>query len=153
MARIYQQFEAADAQTDRKDPDAAAKKAQAAAAKKQREGELKQTLGEERYAQFQQGMDGSFGEIYRITKRYDLPRETAAQAAETLKACGEALKRLEADKALSAQEREERTRAVNLETRAAMLGVLGERALRTYEKYQGPIVPQPKQAGEKVWEK
>lgn len=148
MARLYQQSDTADARPDRKDPNFEAKKAQAAAAKKQREEALKQTLGEERYAQFQQGLDGSFGEIYRITTRYELPRETAAHAAETLKARGDALKRLQADKAMGGQEREERALGVNLETRAAMLGVLGDRALRTYEKYHEPIVPQPKEAGD-----
>jgi hypothetical protein len=140
-ARIYQQFEAADARLDRKDPDATAKKAQAAEAKRQREEAMKQALGEERYAQFQQGMQGDFGSIYPIAKRYELPRESAAQAADALKMRNAAISRLRADKSMSGQERAARELAVKQETRAAMLQALGERALRTYEKYHGPLVP------------
>ena len=55
----------------------------------------------------------------------------------------DALERLGAARRMSEQERAERTLAVNLETRAAMLSVLGERALRTYEKYHGPVIPEP----------
>ena len=149
LVRAYQESEVADARIDRKAPDAEVRKAQAAAAKKQREETLKQSLGEERYAQFQQGLEGGFGEIYRITERYDLPRETAVRAVETLRARADALKRLQAVRGMSAPEREERTLAVNQETRAAMLAVLGERALRTYEKYQGPVLPEPEQRGAK----
>ena len=146
LARIYQQFKMADTTPDRKAPDVEARKAQVAAAKKQREESLKQTLGEERYAQFRQGEDANFGEIYRITERYELPRELAARAAEALKARTEALARL--PKVMPEQDRETRMQAVNLETRAMMLSVLGERALRTYERYHGPIVPVPERDSE-----
>ena len=138
-ARIYQQFEAADVRPDRKDPGAAAKKAQAAEAKRQREEAMKQALGEERYAQFQQGMQESFGEVYPIAQRYELPRSSAAQAADALKARNEALSRLRADKSMSSEDRAAREQAVDHETRAAMLQAFGERALRTYEKYHGSL--------------
>ena len=149
LTHIYEQSEMADTRIDPKAPDAQVRKAQTADAKKQRQETLKQTLGEERFAQFQQGLDGSFAEVYQITERYELPRETAARATETLKARADALGRLEAAREMSEPERAERTLAVNLETRATMLGVLGERALRTYENYRGPVVPDPKQASKK----
>ena len=143
VARIYQQFEAADSRLDRKDPNVAAKKAQADEAKKQREAALKEALLPERYAQFQEGMDGSFQEFYRITQRYELPRETASAAAGVLKTREEMMRRLRADKTQNREERSQRELAMQVETRQALLGVLGERALRTYEKYQGPIIPVP----------
>ncbi|MEY2408991.1 MAG: hypothetical protein QOF48_1661 [Verrucomicrobiota bacterium] len=141
VTRIYQQFEGASARVDRKLPDAAAKRAEAQAALRQREQALRQSLGESRYAQFQQGTDGDFSEIYKITERYELPREVAAQAADALKARGAALKQLATDKGLTPDERAQRVLAVQMETRGALQGVVGERALRTYEKYQGPLIP------------
>jgi hypothetical protein len=140
-ARIYQQFEAADVRPDRKDPDAAVKKAQAAEAKRQRGEAMRQALGEERYAQFQQGLQGNFGSLYPIAQRYELSRESAAQAADVLKARNDALSRLRADKSMNGEDRAAREQAVNQETRAAMLPALGARALRTYEKYHGPLGP------------
>jgi len=145
IARIYNQFEAADAQIDNKKPNADAKKAQAAEAKRQREEALKQMMGAERYAQFQQGSDGTFKDVHRITERYGLPREAAGQAAEIINARNGAMKALREDKEMTAGSRAEREMAVALETRAALLQALGERALRTYERYHGPVVPAPKE--------
>lgn len=143
ITRIYQQFPAADARFDRKDPNAAAKEARAAEAKSQREAALKESLSPERYTQFQEGLDGSFQEVYRITERYELPRETASAAAGLLKAHAEALSRLHKAGLQDKQELAQRELVVQAETRAALLRVLGERALGTYEKYQGPIFAVP----------
>ena len=143
ITRTYEQFETADAPPDREEPDAGASKAQAAEARKQREEALKEALSPGRYAQFQEGQDGSFQEIYRITQRYELPRETASAAAGVVKTAGEALRRLREDKARDNEELMQRELAVQVETRQMLLVVLGERALRTYEKYQGPVVQVP----------
>jgi len=140
VARILQQSQLADSKVDRKTPDVEAKKAQVADAKKQREEGLKQALGEERYAQLKQGLDSDFGAVYRITERYDLPRASAAQAADALKARSQALARL---RGKSSQDMVDQTLAVNSATREELLRVLGERALRTYEKYHGPIIEIP----------
>lgn len=141
VARVYEQFKAADARPDRKDPDAAAKRAQAEEWKRQREAALRQTLGEERFAQFQEGQNGRFQEIYKITSRYDLPREIASQAAAIFRTRNETLQQLRADKTMPTEERPARVVAMQAELRAALLQTMGERALGTYEKYHGPIVP------------
>ena len=143
IARIYQKFEAANASPDRKEPNAAAKKAQAAQAKNQRDEALRDALPPERYTQFQDGLDGRFQEVYRVTQRYEFPRETASEAAGVLRAREEALRRLREAKAPDRTDLLQRELAVQLETRKVLLGVLGERALLTYEKYQGPVIPVP----------
>ena len=142
ITRIYQRYEAADARLDLKDPNAATKKIQKEEAMKQREEALKEALGSpERYTQFQEGSDNRFQEVYQITQRYELPRETASEAARVLKSSEEAMRQLRQAKTLDKQELLQRRVSVQLETRGALLGVLGERALLTYEKYHGPIVP------------
>ena len=143
ITSIYQQFEGADARVDRKDPNAAMKEERAAETKRQREAALKESLSPERYTQFQEGLDGSFQEVYRITERYELPRETASAAASLLKTHTEALRRLREAELQDKQALAQRELVVQAETRAALLRVLGERALDTYEKYQGPIFPVP----------
>src|SRR6185436_2109399 len=94
VTRVYQQFESADERIDRRAPDAAERRAQAAEAKKQRDEVLKQSLGAERFAELKQGIEGYFASIYRITERYELPREVAVRAAAFLKDRNESLKAL-----------------------------------------------------------
>jgi hypothetical protein len=141
IARIHQQYKDPANRPNPKDPDSAAKKAAADEIQRQREEAMKSALGTERYAQFQQGFDGNFRDVFRITERYGLSRDAASQAADVLRARNEALKKLSADKAMAADERTQRELAAHQATYAALLQALGERALRTYEKYHDPIVP------------
>ena len=143
VTRIYQQFQTADARPDGKDPNAATKKAQAEEASKQRETALKESLPPERYALFQEGLDGTFQQVYRITERYELPRELATAAAGVLRTSEERLKLLLKEGAPPTPETAQRRVAIQAETRDELLRVMGERVLRTYEKYQGPINPTP----------
>lgn len=150
IARIHQQYMDPADHPNSKDPDYAAKKAAADEVRLQREEAMKAALGPERYAQFQQGFDGNFRDVFRITERYGLSRDAAAQAADVLRARSEALKKLNADKTMAADERAQRELAAQQVTYAALLQALGERALRTYEKYHGPIVPVPESASAQV---
>jgi len=142
IARIHEQYKD-PADPNPKDPDYAAKKAAADEIRRQREETMKGALGAERYAQFQQGFDGNFRDVFRITERYGLSRDAAAQAADVLRSRNEALKNLRADKTMAADERTQRELAAQQATYAALLQALGARALRTYERYHGPIVPLP----------
>ncbi len=141
IARIHQQYKDPAERFNSKDPDYAAKKAAADDVRRQREEAMRAALGPERYAQFQQGFDGNFRDVFRITERYGLSRDAAAQAADVLRTRNEALKNLRADKAMAADERAQRELAAQQVTYAVLLQALGERALRTYEKYHGPVVP------------
>jgi len=146
IARAYEQFADPPGGFDRKDPDYTAKKAAADQARRQREEAVKASLGPERYAQFKQGFDGNFRDVFRITERYGLSRDAAAQAAEVLRARNEALDQLRSFGAMG----DERELAAHQAARAALLQALGERALRTYERYHGPVVPAPEPASAQV---
>jgi hypothetical protein len=137
IARAYEQLPEPPSHFDRKDPGYAPKKAAADQATRQREEAVKAALGPECYAQFKQGFDGNFREVFRITERYGLSRDAAAQAAEVLRARNAALDQLRSFGAMG----DERELAAHQVARAALLQALGERALRTYERYHGPIVP------------
>jgi hypothetical protein len=141
IARIYQQYTDPPDRLIPKSPDYAAKKAAADEVRRQREEAMKAALGPERYAQFKQGFDGNFRDVFRITDRYGLPRDAAAQAADVLRARSEALQNLGRDKAMAADERAQLELTAQQAARVALLQALGERALRTYERYHGPIVP------------
>ena len=127
----------------RPNPDELLARVKTEEARKQREAALKESLPPERYTQFQEGLDGTFQQVYRITERYELPREMATAAAGVLRASEERLKQLPKESAQAAPEAVQRKMAIQLETRESLLRVLGERVLRTYEKYQGPINPTP----------
>ena len=141
IARIHQQYKDPPDRVSPKDPDYTAKKAAADEVRRQREEAMKAALGPERYAQFQQGFDGNFRDVFLITERYGLSRDAATQAADILRTRNEALKKLGEDKGMAADERAQRELAAQQATYAALLQALGERALRTYEQYHGPIVP------------
>lgn len=144
VARIYEEFAAADVRTARNDPEAAAKQAAAEAAQRQREDALKAALGSVRYAEFKQGQDQKFAEVFPITERYGLTRAAAAEAASVLEQRESALRALQADASLSVEDRAQRELAVQVATREALAQSLGDRALKTYEKYHGAIIPAPR---------
>jgi hypothetical protein len=141
IARAYNQFPEPSDNFNRKDPDYAAKKAAAEQIRRQRDEAVKEALGPGRHAQFKQGFDGNFRDVFRIAERYGLPREAASQAAEALRARNEELDRLRSFGLIAADGRGEQELAVRQASYAALRQALGERALRTYERYHGPMMP------------
>jgi hypothetical protein len=137
LTRTLDQFNAADEGLDRKAPDYEARRQQQEELKRQREEALRAALGEGRYADYQRAKDRGFQELHRVGERYGLPREALVQADELRRLAQESLQRVGRDKTLTAEQRQAVNAAVQAETRATLTQLLGEQAVRTYERNGG----------------
>jgi hypothetical protein len=122
---------------DRKAPDYEVRRRQQEELKRQREEALRAALGEGRYADYQRAKDRGFQELHQVGERYGLPREALVQADDVRRLAQESLQRVGRDKTLTAEQRQAVNAAVQAETRATLKQLLGEQALRTYERNGG----------------
>ena len=137
MAKSQLNITNADGWLNPKDADYQAKLAQQQAAKKQRDEQLKNLLGEERFAEFKRAQDGEFQQIYRVAERFDLPAETAAKVDDIRKAAVEQALQVRKNQSISDEQRGEILAAIQRETEKTISQTFGETAARTYRKYGG----------------
>ncbi|MFM1769441.1 MAG: hypothetical protein RJA22_1970 [Verrucomicrobiota bacterium] len=137
LTRTLEQFNAADEGLDRRAPDYEARRQQQEELKRQREESLRAALGEARYAEYQRAKDQGFQQLHRVGERYGLPREALVEADDIRRLAQESLQRVGRDKTLTSEQREAVNAAVRDETRATLGRLLGEQALRNYERHGG----------------
>lgn len=137
VTRVHDRFRAADESIDRKAPDYEARRQQQQEWRRQRDEALKAELGDERYANLKRAQDVGFRELHRVADRYGLPREAVIQADDLRRIAQDNIKRVRGNASLEAGQQQELIRAIQDETRAAMIQALGERAARTYERHGG----------------
>lgn len=98
----------------------------------------RQMFGEERFAQIERAGDDNFKTLYRISRDHQLPRDTAATAFELHQLAKQEAARLRADQSLP--DTGQRLAAMQAETQAAMLKVLGPEAFVQYLNQGGAWV-------------
>jgi hypothetical protein len=116
------------------EPSEKAEQEKKAAAKKEMENQLKGTLGESRFAEYERAQDWNFQQLYRITERNGLPKESAIKVHDMKKAAEDEAKKLRADKSLTSEQRTAALQGIRAETESSMRTVLGEKAYTSYEK-------------------
>ena len=99
--------------------------------------DLRQFLGAARYAQVERATDDDFKRLFDLSRDNQLPRETALQAFELRQLTAREVAALRADPALATAERQQRLAAVQAETQAAMLQLLGATAWQAYLQHGG----------------
>jgi hypothetical protein len=104
--------------------------------KAQRQQE-KSFLGEDRYAEFTRSEDGNFQQVYRVTERYNLPRDTAVKVYELQKSTTAQADQLRKATNLSDDERAELLSALQQETQRNVNATLGGNAAQTYQEHGG----------------
>ncbi len=104
------------------------------AAKKAMETELKQTLGETRFADYERAQDFVYQNLYRVTEKQKLGRDAANKVFEMKKVAEEQAKKIRADAALSAEQRNTALANIRSETEAAVTGVLGGDGYEDFKK-------------------
>ena len=108
-----------------------------AARKEALEQQLKASLGDERYAEYTRSQDGNFQQVYRLTERYNLPRETAIKVYEIQQSTTKLADDFHKSKDLSEDELMQALSVLQQEARRNVTEVLGEDAAKTYQKYGG----------------
>lgn len=119
-----------------------------AAAEKEMKDQLKNLLGDTRYAEYERSQDYVYQSAYRVTEKYGLPGESAGKVYDMKRAAEDAANKIRQDKTLSSEQRTAALSGIRAETEKAMQGVLGDKA---YKSYQGQaywlrsISPDPKE--------
>lgn len=98
---------------------------------------LREALGPERYAAFERGVDSRFSLFHRVAQRLELPEATAIQAYEIRVQAEQAVGRVQKDRSLTTESRNELLQAIQGETRQALRAALGAPAFKVYEKTSG----------------
>jgi hypothetical protein len=127
------------------DPDKAAK------AKKELNEQMKGILNPERYADYERAQDYIYQGIAKVAQREGLPKEAGIKVYDMKKVAEEEATKVRANASLSADQRKAALEAIRSETERSMGGVLGPKAMQSYQKQPGAywlrsISPNPKTA-------
>ena len=104
------------------------------AAKKDLETQLKQTLGDARYADYERAQDYVYQGLFRFTEKQQLSREAANKVYDMKKVAEEQAKKIRNDTALSSEQRNAALASIRAETETAVTGVLGAPGYEAFKK-------------------
>jgi hypothetical protein len=118
----------------------------------QYETQLKELLGDERYADLQRSKDFQYRNLARVAQENGLDRNTTIRAYETHTAARAEAARVRMDATLSGEQRQAALKAMQAELDRTMLQLLGERGFQSWQGSVGariylesrlPVVPPP----------
>lgn len=104
------------------------------AAKKELETQIKQTLGEARYTDYERAQDYVYQGLYRFTEKQQLGRDAANKVFDMKKVAEEQAKKIRNDSALSSEQRQAALAGIRSETETAVTGVLGAQGYEAFKK-------------------
>lgn len=104
------------------------------AARQELEAQIKETLGEKRFAEYRRGEDPDFHQMSAVVTRFKLPREKAADLYEIKRALVEARNQVLANNTLDPTTKDSTLTTMTAETEAAVKEVLGGKAFDYYQR-------------------
>jgi hypothetical protein len=107
------------------------------AAEEAMKADLKELMGEARYAEYERAQDHEWQFLNKIAERNGLPPEAAAAAYDMKREAEAAAALIRGDAALSDEQRSAALQAVNTETMRALAERLGEKAVESWRKSPG----------------
>ncbi|MEW6301991.1 MAG: hypothetical protein AB1705_00875 [Verrucomicrobiota bacterium] len=122
------------------------------AAKKELDNQLKATLGEQRFADYQREQDFAYKSIAKVVQREGLSRDEGIKAYQMKKVAEDSARKVRNDPNLTPEERQTALQAIRVETERSLQGVLGEKAFSSYRENQNAsywlrgLSPDPKPA-------
>ncbi len=105
---------------------------QYAQAQTELQAQIKQTLGEQRYAEYQRGSDEDFHRLSATASRFNLPRQTVSQVYEMKQTLTSINERVRNDPNMTPEQKEKALKAVADETERQVKSLMGESAFRYY---------------------
>ncbi|MCX8090501.1 MAG: hypothetical protein N3I86_06120 [Verrucomicrobiae bacterium] len=106
-------------------------------ARRDMEQQLKNILGDARYAEYERSQDWAYQSIYRVTQRQGLPRDAAVKVYEMKKVAEDQAQRVRRDETLTPEQRQAALQGIRNETEGAIRTVLGERGFDAYQRQPG----------------
>ncbi len=131
LFRAQSAFNDQTKQMDPQDPDFQKKRLEAA---QEMENKAKQTLGEQRYAEYQRAKDYEYRELIQITQQQELPDNIAVKVYNITKAAQQQSARLRQDPNLADEQRQAALAAIQAETQKAIQQNLGDDAYKQYQR-------------------
>ncbi len=122
-------------------------KEKAAAAKKELDAQIKSTLGDERYADYERGQDWNYQQIYRIADRNGLGKDGANKVYDMKKVAEDEAKKIRDNKSLTSEQRTAALQGIRTETENSIHAVFGDKGWKSYENqahWLNNISPKPK---------
>lgn len=95
--------------------------------------DIRTTLGEQRYAEYERAIDGRYQQLNRIVSRLEMPPATAVQAYAVLQAHQQRLQAMNSNRDLRPEERTAQMSALTAQHEQEMAGVLGARGLEAFK--------------------
>lgn len=123
----------AKGESDSQSKDPAAK----AAREQQAQEQIKQLLGDARYAEYQRVTDNRYNQTARITERLQLPEQTSIAIYEAQREAEKMADRLRADTAASAEERAAALNIIRTETENSVRELVGDTAFKDFQRHAG----------------
>jgi hypothetical protein len=96
--------------------------------------ELRKTLGDKRYNEYVRSQDSDYQSLTRLTDRFDLPKDVAANVYNMKVVAEQQKARLDANPALTYEQRQNALNALARETEASMAQAMGANAYQAYSK-------------------
>ncbi|MDB6124952.1 MAG: hypothetical protein JWQ71_3945 [Pedosphaera sp.] len=103
-------------------------------AEEEMKSQMKQSLGEGRYAEYERAQDYTYQGIAKVVERQGLPKESAVKVYDMKKAVDEQVKALRADKTKAKEDRTAALQQIRNETERSMREVLGDAGFQSYQK-------------------
>lgn len=122
-----------------------------AEAEKQVNAQVKELLGDARYADYEMAKDWQFQQIHRAAKRADLGTAEAKQVWDMKKTAEDQVAKLRNDRNLTAEQRNTALASIQQETEKSVKGILGEKGWEQYSRgnnnyWMRNLNPQPRPA-------
>jgi hypothetical protein len=121
---------------DRGREDEAAREARRQA-QAQLEDHLRNTLGPERFAEYKRSQDDDYQEVFRVTKRYDLPKQSAVAVYDVRRTVEAQKREIERNPTFTPDQRVAVLNELAKATRETVQGVLGDGAFNYYLRRDG----------------
>lgn len=106
--------------------------------------ELRQTLGEERFAEFQRQQEPDYRQLLSLTAEQGLSRDAAAKAFDLMQASRDAARKIQVDQGLTLDQKQQALNAVAAEADRALADSLGAAALKAFKERGNSILNLPR---------
>lgn len=103
---------------------------------------LRETLGEQRYKDYERSQDSAYRWLVQITQRYDLPKERADEIFMLKEAAHAQARQINSDSTISPEVRASRLQLVQNEARLGVETILGSDGFSFYRKSGGQWMSQ-----------
>ena len=108
---------------------------------------LRETLGAERHAEFERQQEPAYRRLVKVTEEQGLPRETAVEAHNILKASEEAARKVRLSQNIGGEQKQNALNAIAAETENAIAESLGPAGFKAYKTRDSLILKLPDEFG------